>query len=278
MDAEQNGGPPRDNLVRAVHPGFEMRDTDEGDGQTFFSRFAVYNQWTEINSIFEGRFLERFAPGAFKKSMRDRFAQIRVLLNHGHDPQLGDKPIVELNDLRDEQEGPVGEGRLLDGLPELVVDGLRAGQYGASHRFSVVRESVVQEPKASAYNPNQLPERTITEAKLYEFGPVTFPAYEGASAGVRSLTDHFILDELLRHPKRSTVIDAALERLLKTAGTEVLVPAKDPDPNVTDRDTADAPSTPDAAESHRTSEPERRVTTGNLYGLGRQERRPDWAL
>jgi len=29
-----------------------------------------------------------------------------------------------------------------------------------------------------------LPERTIREAKLYEFGPVTFPTYAGATAGL----------------------------------------------------------------------------------------------
>lgn len=280
MDVEQNGLP-RDNLIRAVRPGFELRDeSDGGDGRTLVTRFAVYNQWTEINSLFEGHFLERFAVGAFKKTMRERFAQLRVLLNHGHDPQLGDKPISTIEDLRDEDEGPVHEGRLLDGLPELVVDGLRSGLYGASHRFSVVREEVVDEPKASAYNPKGIPERTIKEAKLYEFGPVTFPAYEGASAGVRSLTDRYILDEVLRHPERTRLLDDAVEQLIRTAGADLLAGVtKDPDP---ERDRAeeqdDAPSTSDAGDEP-TSEQERRVPqTQNLYGLGRQERRPEWAL
>jgi hypothetical protein len=31
-----------------------------------------------------------------------------------------------------------------------------------------------------------LPERTIKELRLFEFGPVTFPAYQSATAGVRS--------------------------------------------------------------------------------------------
>ena len=36
--------------------------------------------------------------------------------------------------------------------------------------------------QASSYKPTGLPERTITEAKVMEFGPVTFPAYEDATA------------------------------------------------------------------------------------------------
>jgi hypothetical protein len=55
----------------------------------------------------------------------------------------------------------------------------------------VVRENLDQAPRASAYNPNGLPERTITEARVLEFGPVTFGAYDAATAGVRSLTDRF---------------------------------------------------------------------------------------
>lgn len=256
MSSEQNGQLPRDNLVRAVHPGFEMREAEEGEGRTLVTRFAVYDQWSEINSLFEGHFLERFARGAFKKTMRERRDQLRILLNHGHDPQLGDKPIAAIEDLRDEDEGPFAEARLLDGLPELVMDGLRSGQYGASHRFSVVREEVVDDPDASPSNPHRLQERTIKEAKLYEFGPVTFPAYQGATAGVRSLTDHFILDELLRHPERSRLLDSALERLIKSAGTDVLA-GKDPDPEC-DRNREDAPSTPDA-DREVTSDQERRA-------------------
>jgi hypothetical protein len=46
-------------------------------------------------------------------------------------------------------------------------------------------------PARSDTNPDGLPERTITAMKVPEFGPVTFPANPGASAGVRSGTDEF---------------------------------------------------------------------------------------
>ena len=34
----------------------------------------------------------------------------------------------------------------------------------------------------SAHNPKGLPERTILEARVYEFGPVNFPAYSDATS------------------------------------------------------------------------------------------------
>lgn len=73
-----------------------------------------------------------------------------------------------------------------------LIPGLRAGAYGASFRFNVLREDLNESAKASSYNPKGLPERTIREAKVMQFGPVTFPAYEGATAGVRSLSDWWL--------------------------------------------------------------------------------------
>ena len=73
-----------------------------------------------------------------------------------------------------------------------LIPGLQAGAYGSSFRFTVVREDMDNTARASSYNPLGLPERTIREATVLEFGPVTFPAYGGATAGVRSLTDWYL--------------------------------------------------------------------------------------
>lgn len=201
----KNQRPPRDNLYRAVFPGVELRADGEGDtGPVMSGHFAVFNQATEINSLFEGNFIERFAPGAFKKTIRENRDGMRVLFQHGFDPQVGDKPLGPIRTLKEDGEGAYYEVPLLDAsyVREDVLPGLRAGLYGASFRFRVIREEIDEDPGASADNPRGLPERTVKEAEVREFGPVTFPAYEGASAGIRSLSDEFLIGRFTEEPDR----------------------------------------------------------------------------
>jgi HK97 family phage major capsid protein len=182
--------PPRDNLVRAVFPGTEMRDDEAGNG-TLFGHFAKFDEWTKIDSAFEGTFMERVAPGSFAKTFAENRHRIKITLNHGQDPQLGDKPIAVPETLAEDDDGAYYEAPLLDGVPPLVVSGLRKNAYGSSFRFRVTREDYNKSPKAAAHNPDALPERTIREVELYEFGPVTYPAYAGATASIRSATDDY---------------------------------------------------------------------------------------
>ena len=44
---------------------------------TLTGHFAVFSQWTEFNSPFEGRFLEQIAPGAFTKTFNENRAGMR---------------------------------------------------------------------------------------------------------------------------------------------------------------------------------------------------------
>jgi HK97 family phage prohead protease len=205
--------PPRENLFRGPRP-FEYRlepcanraapATDgelAGDGH-MVGHFAVFNQWTEINSMWEGNFLERFVPGAFKKTIKDN-PGMRVLFQHGRDAQIGDKPLGPIEALAEDDYGTAYDVRLLDtSYNRDLIPGLEADLYGASFRFNVMREDWVNEPKASEYNPGGLPERTVREAAVAEFGPVTFPAYGGATAGLRSLTDEILVRMYARDPER----------------------------------------------------------------------------
>jgi len=192
-------------MYRAATPAVPAADGSDGeqagDGH-MVGHFAVFNQWTEINSLFEGNFLERFVPGSFKKTMREN-AGMRVLFQHGRDPQVGDKPLGAIEELGEDDYGAAYDVRLLDTSYNAdLLPGLAAGLYGASFRFSVMREDWANEPKPSEYNPTALPERTVREASVAEFGPVTFPAYEGASAGIRSLTDEMLVRMFARDPDR----------------------------------------------------------------------------
>jgi len=199
--AQASAAIPATDLFRAIYPGVEVREETTGHPE-MVGHFARFNEWAEIDSIFEGRFLERVAPGAFA----DSFAALtpKPLFQHGMDPELGDKVLGAPVEVREDDEGAAYRVPLFPSVPPLIVDGLRAGAYGASFRFSVEDEEVDRRPKLSDHNPEGLPERTITRAKVAEFGPVTFPAYAGATAGIRSMTDAF----------RPPTIDDELERLV----------------------------------------------------------------
>lgn len=201
---------PRDDLFRGLVDGLDLRaENPDADGSLMFGHFARFDDWTEIDSWFEGRFLERIATGSFKKSMRERREHIKVQFDHGYDMHVGDSPLGPIDDLREDDQGAYYEVPLLDTdynrdrvLPLLqgrLMDGDKRGSLlGASFRFRVTREEWNRAPKASDSNPDALPERTIREVTLYEFGPVVFPAYESATAGVRCLTDHYLERRLQR--------------------------------------------------------------------------------
>jgi HK97 family phage prohead protease len=158
--------------------------SDPSTGSTLRGHFAVFNQWTTIDSLYEGRFVERIAPGAFREAERDH-SGVRVLFNHGHDPSIGDKVLGPIHTLREDERGAYFEVPLLDtSYTRDLIPALEEGLYGSSFRFQVMRQSIDERPARSSYNPEALPERTIREARLFELGPVTFPAYSGATAGL----------------------------------------------------------------------------------------------
>lgn len=167
-----------------------------------FGHFAVFDRWTDIDSWYEGRFLERVADKAFTRTFKERGDKIRVLYDHGHDPSIGNKPLGAPNVLRSDGVGAYYESELFEATyVDDLMPALRAGQLGASFRFRVTGEEWVEPKRATEHNPDKLKERTITDVDLYEFGPVTFPAYADATAGVRSTGSDEFVDHLIHDPQ-----------------------------------------------------------------------------
>lgn len=203
---------PTDVLVRA-RPGIELRA--DGDAlPTLVGHFAVFDRWTLIDSWYEGRFMERVAPGAFADTFREDAGTVKVLFDHGHDPTLGNKPLGPIDKLREDKTGAYYEVPLIDTdyNRDFIVPAVEASLLGASFRFEVTGESWDDEPDPSDSNPKGLPERTIQKVRLYEFGPVTFPAYpDGTTVGMRSMTDHYIA-EAFRLDDADPALTRAVER------------------------------------------------------------------
>jgi len=208
---------PKDDLVRAVFPAdLELRATADSEMPTLTGHFAVFNEFTEIKSIFEGHFMERIAPGAFAKTFREQTP--KVLFNHGSDPQIGNKVLGSVTSVVEDGRGAAYDVEMHDtSYNRDLLPGLRAGEYGASFRFKVVREDIERQPGKSDWNPDGLPERTITEASVAEFGPVTFPAYSSATAGVRSLTDQYRIAQFVGSLDRDKIERMDTEDLAKLA-------------------------------------------------------------
>lgn len=215
------------DVVRALPPTSLVRATDaEAEPSdvlgVLHGHFSVFDSWYPIRSFWEGEFLESVAPGAFRKTMAERRDQIVVAFDHGFDPQIGDKVLGPIDDLREDGQGAAYEVGLLDtSYNRDLFPALKRGLYGSSFRFQVIKDEWDDEPERSDYNPDGLPERVIREVRLFEFGPVTYPASPAATAGMRSvigMTDSFYERLSARDPQR---VDSLRSRLVTLRGALV---------------------------------------------------------
>ena len=249
---QMNAHPPRDNLVRAMPGGLEVRYVAEAAMPTMTGHFAVFNQWTRIDSMMEGTFMERIAPGAFSKTFSEQRDSMRVLFQHGKDPHIGNKVLGPIASIEEDSTGALYDVPLLDtSYNRDLIPGLEANLYGSSFRFRVLREDVVAKPKRSAANPDGIPERTIREAQVFEFGPVTFPAYAGATAGLRSMTDEFTLKDFTRDPARLSAMASYVEPADGLEEPAPTAPSVDAgaEPHLEAERRVDDPSTPTPTEN-----------------------------
>lgn len=126
-------------------------------------------------------------PGAFTRTLKDD-PWPQVLLNHGRDPQVGEKPLGVASVIEQRKSGaPGGHGGLYVEVP------LDDTSYNADIRTSLASGalramSIMFESEAETFSKDGA-ERYIESVRLFEFGPVTFPANEAASASLHSLDD-----------------------------------------------------------------------------------------
>ena len=184
-------------------------------------RFSPFNTWYRIDSFWEGSFMERTIPGAFKRTINAHNAaqsedahRIRSMFNHGQDWQIDQKLLGDVVRATEEKDSPLLVVDLWDtSYNRDLLPGLRSGAYGSSFMFQTIRDSWDYEPEASDHNPEGLPERTLEEVRTFEAGPVTWPASPTASAGMRcsSATDAYYEALARRDPSR---VDGMRSRLL----------------------------------------------------------------
>lgn len=214
-------------ITRSVEFRATAPDDEPSDGRTLEGYAAVFDQPTEINS-WEGHFNERVAPGAFKKSLRNKTPVIQF--DHGQDPRTGTVPIAQLTDAHEDEHGLKVKARMYDNP---VVEPIRqaiAGKSirGMSFRFTPTRDRWT-DAQGNDVDPNELESllyggrssdrdrlplnRVIQELKLHEMGPVVNPAYEGTSVGMRSaddMTEHdreALVSQYKRTMERSGAVD-----------------------------------------------------------------------
>jgi uncharacterized protein len=175
---------------------FELRASS--DGRTLSGYAAMFNSPTRI--VERGReFTEVVAPGSFQRTIN---AADRVVLqfDHGQHPLIGGMPLGKITSLREDDLGLWVEARLSDHVLADIVATAIADEAitGMSFRFSIPEGGDTWDRSGD------MPVRTISEVKLYELGPVTFPAYDTTSVGVRSVMG------LLSDDQRKAVVDPFL--------------------------------------------------------------------
>ena len=242
--------PYRDDLVRSATFKVLRAEDDGGDGLTLEGYGAVFNSVTHISS-WEGDFDEVIAPGAFRKSLRERTPKMQF--DHGRHPLLGSLPLGVYTLAEEDARGLHVVGRLSDNwLIQPFRDAIRdGGVEGMSFRFSVVREDWTDKD-GKKIKDEELGQllwygagdrgpilRTLKELTVTEVGPVVWPAYDDTEVGVRSRPPGVTID--LAHvntPQARAQLARAVALADAAAGTQTpdaLASGARPEPRSTDR-------------------------------------------
>ena len=153
----------------------------EGEAPVIFGYGAVFYREGEEGTQYKiyDDYYERIMPGTFDRAIRDAH-DVRSLFNHNPDIVLGRtasgtlKLSVDAVGLRFDATPP--DTNL---VRDQVLAPLERGDVSGSSIMFVPTDTTWREVDGVYI-------REIRDAELWETGPVTFPAYESTSAGVRS--------------------------------------------------------------------------------------------
>jgi len=131
---------------------------------------------TEYDIYGDGYLFERILPGAFDRAIRED--DVRGLVNHNVDRIIGRTPLtmrlgVDATGLEYEIDPPSFAVDIVESIQRKDVT-------GASFSFIPTDSNPVRREGGRRI-------LEITGVQLFDTGPVTFPAYRGASAGIRSM-------------------------------------------------------------------------------------------
>ena len=158
----------------------ELRVNEDGTS-VLFGYAAVFPDGTEKSAYRYGSVTETITPGAFARALRDK-QDVRALFNHDSGNLLGRissgtlRLVEDQTGLRYEIDMP--DTTLAKDVRALVE---RGDLTGSSFAFRIKSETW----KRDDNNPNCY-RREINDVDLIDVGPVTFPAYAGTQAAMRS--------------------------------------------------------------------------------------------
>jgi len=151
----------------------ELRATDD-EKPMLVGYASRFNTWYPV-----GDFLERIVPGAFDAVLLDTESDVVASMNHNFDLAFARQSAGTLR-LKSNSIGLQYEADITDAGGRLVWEKIKARTIqGSSFMFSDASSSW-------EWPQNELPRRTITRVgKLYELGPVVWPANAQATVQAR---------------------------------------------------------------------------------------------
>jgi HK97 family phage prohead protease len=160
---------------------------------------AVFYDGTERTQfeLWDGM-VERITPGAFRNAVATD--DVRALFNHNSDHVLGRSTAGTLSLTEDDvglrYEITPGDTSISRDVQEYIA---RREITGSSFSFSVLDETSRKE--------GGLEIRELRGVKLYDVGPVTFPAYEGTTAAIRSNDPESVRRQIEELKNRISITD-----------------------------------------------------------------------